>query len=349
MQKGLMTGLASLILALFAFSHLASAANWLSGIPHEPNEGARYGHFIIPNEKKSGLFWPTNHSRKGVLIAVGTFRALVAASQGQFSHAILLDADPSVVEFNRFQIDVLRVSLSAGDFLARVSGFLDHTVDFNLALQEDWEAIRRVRSLLYGGSSQNESYAREAFDLSLEKNSFNFLSHPELFFRLKQMASQGRIVSVNADLGGDITLPHISRQMRAKGLEIGVIDVSNAFEYFLSQPKAIRYIKNLRGLPFAQNAVVNFTVDGSYGADFRNLIRNNSAPGKSDNWIYLSMPATEYRSAIQTIAANQDLAEKSHSDFIKGLYGTSANLLDRYPAQVCVSIYGSLPLRVGPR
>lgn len=66
------------------------------------------GTYLFPNEFDNYVYRPLISNKTGVLVAVGTLRALFDASLGNFSRVILLDVDSLVTEFNQVNLNLIR-------------------------------------------------------------------------------------------------------------------------------------------------------------------------------------------------------------------------------------------------
>jgi hypothetical protein len=256
------------------------------------------GAFVVPNEDHFYLFDRSLAGKTDVLISVGTFRTLENASRGNFSHVVMMDVDQGVVQFNRYQIDVLRRSPTRRDFLLN---FIELESLFNAfpelqALFETGEFKQMANflntnyfeELLVGNFADKK--ARFLYLLKLLKLSdvslgskAGFMLSEERYQRLHSLAEQGKIVSVRADLT-EASFAKIANVLRENNLRVSVLDVSNAPDYFLHSTGHLMdgYRLNLQLLPFTPDADVLFTTGMMIG------------PAKMGLWHYVSFPARDY-------------------------------------------------------
>jgi hypothetical protein len=256
------------------------------------------GAFVVPNEDHFYLFNQSLADKTDVLISVGTFRTLEDASRGNFSHVVMMDVDPGIVQFNRHQIDVLRRSSTRRDFLLNFMG-LESVFDAFPELDALFETSQfkemanflntnYFEELLVGEFADRK--ARFLYLLKLLKLSdvslgskAGFMLSEERYQRLYRLALQGKIVSVRADLT-EASFAKIANVLRENNLRVSVLDVSNAPDYFLHSTGHLMddYRLNLQLLPFTPDAVVLSTTGMMIG------------PVKMGLWHYLSFPAREY-------------------------------------------------------
>lgn len=380
-----------LFIYLVFLSSLSSAADLFDGFSYtqNPDNFFRNGIFIVPNEREFYRFDASVKGKEGVLLSVGTFRSLEAASRGEFSHLIMSDVDLGIVDFNQMQIEVLKKSPTTKDF---VRNFLaDTTKDFppsdpleranffqitKQSLREQEKTVvekqSRLRALLqkppkllsefqeisslYGAPEKAELFMKiraenlskkvpniwAAFDEAFKKvpafdAEFNkkmkkieyieavltftkdenaldggFLSSESRYSKLHEMAKKGNMHSVAIDLSGK-EVSELGRRLKTEGLEISVIDASNAPDYFLRTAKNTeQFSMNLVSLPFASNAKFNFTTE------FMQIPAENPL-SKLRGWKYISMPINEFRSELSKMKQDGAFIEFLNSRALRHL------------------------------
>jgi hypothetical protein len=123
------------------------------------------------------------------------------------------------------------------------------------------------------GSMICQSYGshREKFDQT-------FIGSDELFAKIKGLAQNGRITSIN----GDVTDPQVFRSLASeldkKQVKVSAFDISNIPDY-LSREKLIALIDNLQMLPWDEDGKVLFT------SAFAHL---NNVPGDSFGYLFVN-------------------------------------------------------------
>lgn len=272
--------------------------------------------YILPNEHHFYHFNSVLHGQSGALISVGTFRAFHAASQGDFSHAIILDYSDAVVDFNVGFLKLILASRDRLEFLAWLlgdPGFRKIFADFEedrmgvsqLNYEIEWalktdsyrraqitrEYFPRAMSLPISNFSDtlsNMAYSFAAAVLKIYKDPFrrrqSFLGSDEAFEKLKNLAERRRIYVVHGSLSGRKTMPELARLLRQHEVPLSVLDVSNSFKYIAGVHEETQFLKNIKGFHYSPQAKVLFT-DG-------NLSNIKSEGG--DGWDYFALAAPQY-------------------------------------------------------
>lgn len=249
------------------------------------------GKFIVPNEDNYSGFSQVKFA-SGVLISVGTFRSLAMASMGQFSHVVLFDADPGVVEFNKWQIEVLKRSSSVAEFLGGLAGkpeMVEYLKEMN---KQDAEGAwaRSVFDVLFDRELQKIRGAPRSAKADLDHATLlyvgklvrmassdlghSFLTNSKKYEKLRRLALENKILVVHGSLTGDRAMKSLALKLKELNLSVGTIDVSNFFEYIIeSNQSIINYTDNLEALPFEKSALVQLT-NGGYPDGFHSKTLN---------------------------------------------------------------------------
>jgi hypothetical protein len=256
------------------------------------------GAFVVPNEDHFYLFDSSLAGKTDVLISVGTFRTLENASRGNFSNVVMVDIDPGIVQFNNYQIDVLRRSPTRRDFLLNFIG-LETLFDAFPALDvlfakaefnqmANFLNSNHFEDLLEGDFAEKKSrflYLLKILKLSdvSRGSKGSFLLSEDRYQKLYRLAVENKIVSVRANLT-DASFAKIANVLREQNLRVSVLDVSNSPDYFLHSTGHLMdgYRLNLQLLPFTPDADVLFTTGMMIG------------PVKMGLWHYVSFPARDY-------------------------------------------------------
>ncbi|PIS11687.1 MAG: hypothetical protein COT73_02615 [Bdellovibrio sp. CG10_big_fil_rev_8_21_14_0_10_47_8] len=267
----------------------------LEKIQYDANQS--FPGYIIPNEASYFNFEAVNRGKKGVLISLGTFRALVAASYGNFNEVILADLDQSVVDFNKKQIEYLQSSETVVEFLAKVGQRPYSKKEIEGALNGDAGLIKGFQQESQTSRSIGFRYLASLIEFAQTDPSHSFLKDPAAYQKLRQLALNGKIHSMAADLTSERTYLELAQLIRADKNEVSVIDVSNAPDYIIENQKMDLYLRNLQALPLAKNAIVNFTT--IHGANKKDIFNVDS------QWTYVSVPAKQYIEAAQSEPWNE--------------------------------------------
>jgi len=252
---------------------------------------------MLPNEDDFYVFDQSLRGKTDVLIAVGSFRALENASRGLFSHVVMMDLDPKLIQFNLAQIELLKYSPTRRDFILNFIGNKNLFTQFpQLQIYfENSEFIKiaqfietRLSDIMSGHPETHSikfSYLQKIFELCdiSRGDKAGFLISDERYQRLHQLAKKNRMASVNADLTKE-SFRKIASLLTENGFLVSVLDVSNAPDYFLYSVgnEIDSYRTNLAQIPFSENARLLFTTG---------LMPGTPKLGK---WNYVSFPAKDY-------------------------------------------------------
>ncbi|MBI3289531.1 MAG: hypothetical protein HYZ74_08450 [Elusimicrobia bacterium] len=314
-----------------AASANAQPADWLGGIPLEA--GSSRGSYILPNEHNGHLYAPVLKGKTGALLSVGTFRVLNAAAHGNFSHVILFDYDSLTTAFNRANVELIRTSQDRFEYLTRLLNrprdehLLRAARGGEISDQLFLQKLLARRPLTRQGPDSAAREAQQALRKSdqdehpLRQLGFriqSFAKHPirwestiwgsdELFFRIQSKAAQGRILAVTGDLSGDKALRAVGEALRKVGVDISVLDISNAHEHLSSGRSAEiakswpQFLENVTALPFAPKASVFFTEHPSYFQSKRTDFDPDSVTlAHPENFWYFAVPARQLLRAARS-------------------------------------------------
>ncbi|UQA57548.1 hypothetical protein [Polyangium aurulentum] len=120
--------------------------------------------------------------------------------------------------------------------------FFDKGLDLRFELKES--SSRRYPSL-------GELFA--ATDPQGKKG--GFLASDEAFRLIKRMHGEGRIVPLVGNFAGDGALPALAALLRKNGLSVSTFYVSNVEQYLLDPPVWSKWLRNVKALPAASDAV----------------------------------------------------------------------------------------------
>lgn len=267
------------------------------------------GHYINPNESESHLYYEALKNQTGVILAVGTYRALNSAGMGQFSHAVLFDIDKNVLEFNRLQVDALKASPSAAHFLAYLTNREDKS------LPERFENLLKLfkmnqvmgpddidRFMVRNGMLKGEfEYVERVLETLLsDRKKRSFLLNTQAYGRLKRMAETGRILILGGDLAGSQVMRQLADRLSEQKLRIGAMDISNSLVNYIG-PEMHRGLFSR-----SQSSVLQFRINMGYMVDkgvvdktTQLLMTEREGPGHHgfQSWSYYAVPLTTFISA----------------------------------------------------
>jgi hypothetical protein len=168
--------------------------------------------------------------------------------------------------------------LSRIDTAARDFRYADHAIEeavgvvnaWNLSLTaEDLKSIRYVAHTFVqeGPDLRFSSFYRRPRQhypdyriLLLETDSTgtpsNYLASEERFRRVKLLHQENRIIPIVGDLAGDDALRRVAGMLKEQDLEVTCFYLSNVEFYLFGQGRWDPYVRNMRRLPWADNAIL---------------------------------------------------------------------------------------------
>ena len=258
--------------------------------------------YIMPNERQYFLFQPFVKELDGVAVSVGTFRSLSVASQGNFSHLVMMDMDWRIVQFNKVQIGALKQAENFAEFkkLMAIPKFMEDVMPTSKDL---------------GEYELRWKYVTELERLAQYDEGATFISSPEKYQKLRKMALAGQISSVVGNVASnDMSL--LSDELSKHSLKVSVIDISNVPTYLAHSRKMEVLMDSLKKLPLDEKARVNFTVGTGLDA-----VKLKGQP-VSDSWEYLSVKARKYIEGKKFFVGRSELEHKhsgTYNEFISSL------------------------------
>jgi hypothetical protein len=218
-----------------------------------PERLVRDTHYWISNEQSHFLWHPHVADVGGVFVGVATDQNYLLAAWAKTELLVLMDFDDGVAALHRAYGVIFGEAETAAEFMACWSAEREAEVEARLraelpALQVEASvsAFRSARSLVEARLVAVDAQYR-ALGIA------TFLSAPEQYEHLRTLWRNGRVVAVRGDLTAEVTMADIAAALRAAGLEVGVLYLSNAEQYFRYGPQ---FRKNVAGLPMAARGVV---------------------------------------------------------------------------------------------
>lgn len=201
--------------------------------------------YILPNELHPGNAQPIfDKITNGVYISVGAERGFISASLTNASHLLLADLDPRVVLYNRTKIGVISISKDIEDLrylllkashkewcerVNKYEGFLDTEIK-NAVLDEELFGFVKSKSRNDDGLFVLFSSDPEELSGSPFKNA-NYHFYKDQYKKLKAMTEKGNISADLVDITNKELMIKIAGNIAEKGLKIGAVDISNAWQY----------------------------------------------------------------------------------------------------------------------
>ena len=214
------------------------------------NEG---GHFPWSDELHPDRFYDTIRGLGGTYIGVGTDQAYVFISWQRPTLAFTVDYDPWVVCIHQGyhalfdtceNIDCFRKMLDDKDGTYK---FLLNT--YYAENPERREIAKIFRANSHGFLRQLNRIAKLPYP--------TFVNDADSYNYIRTLIKSGRLVTLQANLLGNVALKGISDTLRESGRTVTTLYTSNAEQYW-SYGKQFK--ENMRGIPWAENGVVMRTL-----------------------------------------------------------------------------------------
>jgi hypothetical protein len=219
-----------------------------------PDEITRNSHYWVSNEQ-SHFFWhELIKDLGGVHVGVGTDQNYLLAGWARSELIVLLDFDRAIPLLHQ----VYRVMFDMAD---TPEAFVD------LWLEESIPAVAAKLDEAYPDHPQldrikrNHTIARKLVSARLRnvRRQYRkagiptFLSDQDQYDHIRKLWANGRVIAIRGDLTGDRAVMDTSKAVRALGLEVTVLYLSNAEQYFEFVPT---YRRNIISIPFAEKSWV---------------------------------------------------------------------------------------------
>jgi len=229
----------------------------LSSVTADPAPPAiiRNSHYWISNENHHAVWHPKVSGIGGVLLGVGTDQNYLLAGWSGADLLLLMDFDTKIPLLHQIYGLFFKNSATPERFHQRWSSVHE---------QESWELIRK------GLAQDKPRLARKLlkifkvtrpliwYRLARVKKQHRklgiatFMDDQAQYDHLRGLWQQGRVLPVRGDLTGKITMRQLSRVLRVAGLQMGVLYLSNAEQYFNYGPS---FRRNILEIPWADKSM----------------------------------------------------------------------------------------------
>ena len=211
-------------------------------------------HYLTSNERGLHAFEPTIRARGGGYLGVGTDQGYLLVGWARSEFAWFVDYDPMVAELHGVYRALIIAAETPEDFLAlwAKDGKSDAHAAIDLHAPSDTRAELRT---LY--RKQRVVVAKRLVETVATMAAVGvpcWLDDAEQYDHVRDLVRHGRTRAMLVDLAGDHGLAGIGKAATAAGLEIDVVYLSNAEEYWRLYPSKFR--RELVALPMPDDAVV---------------------------------------------------------------------------------------------
>lgn len=222
-----------------------------------PERLVRDTHYWISNEQSHFLWHEYVVRMGGAFVGVGTDQNYLLAGWARSELLVLIDFDDGVAALHRAYGVIFRDAATPAEFLARWSAEREVEVEARLravlsvdspaeVVEGAAQAYRSARPLVADRLAVIDARYRA---LGIP----TFLSDPEEYEHLRALWRSGRVVAVRGDLTAEVTMTDVAAALHAAGIEVGVLYLSNAEQYFRYDPQ---FRANISALPMASDGVV---------------------------------------------------------------------------------------------
>jgi hypothetical protein len=227
----------------------------------EPPALVRNSHYWVSNEHNHQVWRAALSDVGGALVGVGTDQNYLLAGWARPELLILMDFDGEIAKLHELYGYLFSISATPEDFLRR----------WRKAYEGDTRALLRAHLEQRAPAANAERWVasrlkiytvtRPLIDRRLTRtlakyqalNTPIFLSDQAQYDHLRGLWAQGRALAIRGDLTANNTMLDIARALRAAGVELNALYVSNAEQYFELTPE---YRRNLIEQPWGQRGVL---------------------------------------------------------------------------------------------
>jgi hypothetical protein len=235
------------------------------------------GAFIVPNEKRpidaQSIF---EAAPQGIIVGPGTERMLYnAVMNPNATHVVVTDIDRFVIRFHQINNLLLKIT-PAGNREAYKSLRLNENQaawqisargnNWSSLSQEEKDMLRDPEMFWWWEKTvRQDPKWKDVYSVATKVNhpffGVNYLHDDEAFNRVQKLAREGRIEAIKVDLGNANQIKSVVDGIKAKGLSLSVLDLSNAWEYeypnfYLGEEKTGRLLEEFDRIAQDKSVIV---------------------------------------------------------------------------------------------
>lgn len=211
-------------------------------------------HYFTSNERSLHAFEPTVRGKGGAYVGVGTDQAYLLIGWARSEFAWLCDYDPVVVDLHDVYRALLIAAETPDEFLelwSKEGRLIAHEAIDLHAAERDRSHLRALYRRQRAAVARRLGEVRETMRAAKVPC---WLSDADQYTHVRELVQHGRVRPMLVDLAGRRGLRGIAHAAKKAGLQISVLYLSNAEEYWRLYPDAFR--RNVDALPYADDAVV---------------------------------------------------------------------------------------------
>lgn len=244
-------------------------------------------HFLTSNERRHDLFFPAARRRGGGYVGVGADQNYTLAAVAEAEVLWLLDIDAQVAQWHQIYAALIPAAPTPADLRRLLDG--QHGPEVAAALEARWDGpldapLRRALFLAYR-RDRARIHAHVTREILRRGGAPSWLSDRDLYAHVRALQQARRVTAKVGDLHGEQTLLSISEAARRMGVQIRVVYLSNAEQWFRYSPQ---FRRNMAALPRDGRAVV-----------LRTLARWEVPAAPGDRWHFSAQTLDDFVRRLQ--------------------------------------------------
>lgn len=211
-------------------------------------------HYWISNEHSHFVWHAPLQALGGAYLGVGTDQNYLLAGWARSELLLLVDFDAAVVDLHRAYRVAFESSATPAEFidLWTKTGAITHAERITAAYPDPDEQAGALRAQKVARASVH-ARLRKTVKVYAARGIPTFLDDQAQYDHLRALWRNGRVHAVRGDLTGDATLVDAAAALRAAGLPLSVLYLSNAEQYFEYLPS---FRRNILALPLGEGSLV---------------------------------------------------------------------------------------------
>lgn len=219
-----------------------------------PAQLIKSSHYWISNEHSHFVWHAPLQGLGGAYLGVGTDQNYLLAGWSRPELLLLMDFDEAIVDLHRAYRVAFTASATPEAFLELWSkaGADAHAAHIVAAIPDPALQTRVLRAQRIARPLVHKRL-RKTLHLYKERGIPTYLDDPAQYAHLRRLWQEDRAFTVRGDLTGDATFVDIAAALRAAGLALSVLYLSNAEQYFDYVPG---FRRNVLALPMSDRSLV---------------------------------------------------------------------------------------------
>lgn len=232
----------------------------------EKFEGA---HYLTGDEATPHVWQPHVQGLGGGYLGVGSDQAYLLMGWQRAELVWLIDYDPMVLDMHRIYQAFFAAAPTTKDFAALWQpGSRDAALQaIAQAHSADPKQVKRLQKLYASVRGRVQQRLRQVQKRAAAAKIATYLDNEEIYSHIRDLWSGGRVRLMVVNLFGDKGLSGIAQTAQAMGVNLRIVYLSNAEEYWTYSKQ---YRANLRALPFDEKTLIVRTLSSWQGnLDYR--------------------------------------------------------------------------------